>query len=346
MKLAGTLLVSLALVGCGSSDDGGPAEPARRTAGDLEHDFGSFELQPGQEEPDLCASWTLGNEDWLYVNAVELANDGGFHHSNWFFVPEAHLEGEDGLWNCNERGFNQPIAAALGGVLFAQSTQASHEVQQFGEGFAVPIAPRARIIGNIHLLNTAAEVKTTSLALGLTTMPEAAVTTKLAGLSFTNEALGIPPSSRSEFTSDCKLSDEHDKQLGRAPDFNIYWVLPHYHTLGTGMRIEAYGAGTSQVLFDAGSPVGDPLGERMDPAFGMSGFEGIRFTCSYDNPRADTVGYGIGDQEMCVLLAFTDSKLLWGGGAFGEVGEPELIDGVAHYQADCGVLSYPAAHER
>jgi hypothetical protein len=346
MRLITALSACALVAGCSSSPDEAPPAPERRTEGDLEHLFGSFELAPGEEVSDLCASWTVGNDEPLFVNAVELVTDGGFHHSNWFFVPEAHLEGEDGLWRCDDRGFNQPIAAALGGVLFAQSTQSDRETQRFGQGFAVPVPARVRIVGNLHLLNTTAAPKATTVTLGVYTVPEVEVTTKLAAMSFDNTSLAIPPSSRSEFTTECNLAAEHQEQLGRPLDFNVFYLLPHYHSLGVSMRIEAFGQDGSTVMFDAGSPVGDPLGQMMDPAFGMTGFEGLRFTCVYDNPRAETVGHGIGDQEMCTLLAFTDSALLWGGGSFGEPAEPEMVDGVARFQTDCGVLSYPAAHER
>ena len=66
------------------------------------------------EEIQPCVSWTLENEEAIYVNTVGLANDGGFHHSNWFVVPDDTYEGPDGYWDCNERGFTELASAALG----------------------------------------------------------------------------------------------------------------------------------------------------------------------------------------------------------------------------------------
>jgi hypothetical protein len=34
------------------------------------HDFGVFRLEPGDEHNDLCQSWTLGNEEELWVNSA------------------------------------------------------------------------------------------------------------------------------------------------------------------------------------------------------------------------------------------------------------------------------------
>lgn len=334
------------LCGCSSS---APAPEPSLFGADFEHTFPTQTIAVGEERSDLCMSWSLGNDTPLYVNAVELqAPLGGYHHSNWVFTPDVgFFEGEEGIWPCEERGFNEAIAATAGGVLFAQSTQSRHEAQTFPEGVTIVIPPHAQVIGAVHLLNTTGAALDAELSLGLHTIEEADVTTKLTGMSFTNEALALPPSSESEFRAECDLAPTHREALGRAPDFNIYWVLPHYHDLGVGMRIEAYGPEGSDVIFEGHNPVGDPLGQMIDPPFSMKGYEGLRFSCTYENPRPQSVGYGIGDQEMCVLLAFTDSTHLWGGGLYGEAGEPADEGGMPTFvDDDCGVLSFPASHAR
>src|SRR5262245_47569118 len=52
------------------------------------HDFDVYRLDPAEEIDGLCMSWTLGNETELWVNAVELETNGGYHHSNWLFAPD------------------------------------------------------------------------------------------------------------------------------------------------------------------------------------------------------------------------------------------------------------------
>lgn len=346
MRLS-ALGLCIVVTGCASAND--PIASPALTDAAHEHTFPARSLAAGEETTDLCASWSLDNDETLYVNAVELvAPAGGFHHSNWVFVPDSgFFEGEDGLWSCEDRGFNEALASTLGGVLFAQSTQSQHETQRFADGVTIVIPPRSRVIGSLHLLNTNASPLDAAVTLGLHTIDEAAVKTKLTGMSFTNEALALPASSRSEFSADCDLGEKHSEELGHAPDFNIYWVLPHYHNLGTGMRIEAFGENGSAVVFEGDNPVGDPLGQTLDPPFSMKGYDGLRFSCTYENPRPTNVGYGIGDQEMCVLLAFTDSPFLWGGGVFGEPVEPVMDDGMPRFATeDCGVLGYPASHAR
>ena len=327
-------------------DDPGTKDPAGPGANAISHTFGPFDLEPGEDNSSLCESWTLGNEETLYVNAVHLTAKQGFHHSNWFHVPEEEYAGDDGSWPCEERGFSEPIAAAVGGVLFAQSTQALEETQQFPDGVVIPVPPRSKIVYNVHLLNAAAEPISTELTLALTPEPEEEVEVLLSGLSLQYEALALPPQASSAFTTECDVATPHLLQIGRALDFSIYHVLPHYHGLGRGLVLEATGGPDGdRVIFDGTSVAGEPLGQMIDPAFDMTGYQGLRMSCRYDNPSSETIGWGNGDGEMCVLLAFTDSERLWGGGVLGgSPGEPEMVDGVAQFEKSCLVISYPASH--
>ena len=85
----------------------------------------------------------------------------GFHHSNWLFVPASNpatgvigpFDGPDGTFTCADRGFDQAVAALKGGVLFAQSTQAQHDVQKFPAGAVIQIPAHSKIVATIHLLN-------------------------------------------------------------------------------------------------------------------------------------------------------------------------------------------------
>ena len=46
------------------------------------HDFTEFTSQPGEEVLGLCQSWTLNNDEEIWVNTVELVQDVASHHSN------------------------------------------------------------------------------------------------------------------------------------------------------------------------------------------------------------------------------------------------------------------------
>ena len=108
-----------------------PATPTPASTDPVTYPFGPFAVAAHTEVTTDCVQITMHNDAPVFVNAVELTTGPGFHHSNWFFVPEHTFAGDDGTYTCTDRDFNEPVAAIQGGVLFAQSTQAVHEIQQF-----------------------------------------------------------------------------------------------------------------------------------------------------------------------------------------------------------------------
>jgi hypothetical protein len=347
MKSVMRSLAVLAFVGaCGTSEG-----TAVHT-----YNFGPFTVQPNQEVSDQCVQITLHNADYIYVNAVELTTGNGFHHSNWFFDPADNpqsgaigaFSGPDGVFTCSDRGFDQGVAAMKGGVLFAQSTQSAHDIQQFPPGHALRIPPNSKLVTTIHLLNTSDQVEALAPKIALTEIPEKTVTTLMAGMSFEDAALGLPPMRQSQFSVDCDLAPEwnvlvsNGQETAPSPDFHLFYALAHYHALGTGMLIEAgTAAGHYDPIFQTSSMIGDSLGSPLDPVFDMTGYTHIRFTCDYYNDTASTVVWGIGNQEMCVFLGFSDSAFMWGGGAVNPdpPGDPTLVGNVMAYSHVCDIVT-------
>lgn len=273
------------------------------------YDFGPYTIAPSQEIAESCVQISLDNDAAVYVNSVELTTGAGFHHSNWTFVPESVFPGKDGTFDCESRGYSEAVVAVFGGVIFAQSTQTPHELQQFPPGVAVKLPPRTKLVASIHLLNATDAPITLKPNIKLSTIPELEVTTKLAGISFQNQALALPASRESRFTLECDLAPQHNQVFGRDPDFHIYYALAHYHELGIGLTLDAVRAnGTSTNVYTTATQVGDTLGGPIDPLFDMTGYTKLRVSCDFFNPRADVVRWGVGDQEMCVFLAFSDSR--------------------------------------
>ena len=297
-------------------------------------------LAAGEEVVSRCFSWEMNNETEIWVNRVRFETTRGLHHSNWFFVSGNLFEGEEGLWPCRERNFDTLAAAAAGGVLFAQSTQAAGEVQQFPEGAAMRIPPGVRIVADLHLLNTYGEDVDVRSAIHVDTIPADAVGTRLRPLAFDYIDLQIPPRMRSEFSMDCDFSEPN----GGPIDFRLFYLLPHYHALGTGMRLELIGGSRDgDVLWEGFGAVGDSLGQTFDPPLELGGATGMRVTCGYENPTDSVVRYGVGDQEMCLMLAFTDdSRYTWGGGVLNRGEDAEVAnDGVTSYhEAPCQMIPY------
>ena len=125
--------------------------------------------------------------------------------------------------------------------MFAQSTQAEHEVQRFGEGVVIPIPPRSRVVAGLHLLNTTPKDLDAELALGLHDVPEDAVHTRLSGLSLQYKALEIPPMSQSAFSGSCAVGDKHDEALGRLLEVMREGLYGHSHS-----KIDEHGPGIPQ----------------------------------------------------------------------------------------------------
>ncbi|HEY5944945.1 MAG TPA: hypothetical protein VIV40_05610 [Kofleriaceae bacterium] len=299
---------------------GDPSAPSPQT-----FEFGPYTLAPGQEITGQCVSATLNNETPLYVNAVELTTGPGFHHSNWFWVPDNTFVGADGTWRCDDRAYDEAVAGLQGGVLFAQSTQAQHEVQAFPIGAATVVPPHSRILAGTHLLNTGDAAVTLSLKLTIT--PIAEPTTILTPTSLVNESIALPPHRVSHFTMDCDIDKAYRNVTGMSPTFSFYYALAHYHDLGRGLTIEAVKTdGSATTIFSTTNAVGDALGGTIDPAFSLAGYQKVRFMCAYDNPRDTTVTWGVGDKEMCTFLAWTDSEYTWTGGVLSSNETPTITD--------------------
>ena len=346
-------ILVLALAACGT--DYSSPDAARSYA------FGPYTLQPSQEIADQCVQITLGNDEPLYVNRVDLDTGPGFHHSNWFYVPAGDpksgaigaFPGPDGTFKCADRNFDQSVAASKGGVLFAQSTQAQQDSQAFPPDAAIYVPAHAKLIASIHMLNPGDTTLHLAPVIKLTPVPPAVVTHLLSGVAFENHALGLPPNAQSAFTQTCDLDPEWQflYSKGRVdapePDFKLYYALAHYHALGTGMTIEAVKPdGTAATIYSTGAQIGDALGAPLTPPFDFTGYTQLRYTCTYYNNTAATVHWGIGNQEMCVFLAFSDSTYNWGGGEPDDQppGTGDDVDGVMTYTHPCMVYATEASH--
>jgi hypothetical protein len=317
MRRAACLVVLLS----GACGDGGGAQPPQPDANPNDspqtfvHDFPDVAIPAGGEQTGLCQSWTLGNDEPLYVNEVDLEAGPGWHHSNWVFMSDDAYAGPDGVWPCSDRGFEEVAAGLMGGVLTAQSTQAAHGVQKFPDGDVIKLPAHARIIGDTHTLNTGDVDLMSHLSITMHTLPRASVVKELQPMSIVNHSIVLQPMASSIQSVTCDLSTLQMNGTGRPVDFKIYYVLPHYHALGTGFTLTASGGSKDgQVVYQTNAKVGESGGGTLDPPVDLTGATGLTMSCDYENPRPSEVRWGVGDQEMCVLLAFTDSEFIWAGG--------------------------------
>ena len=335
------LLVAAALVveGCGTS----PCDPTTESC-TYAKDVSTLTVAAGKEDEDTCQSWTLNNATELWVNSISQHNDGAYHHANWFFVPDDEFALPDGSWSCSEQQFSELVAALLGGYLFALSTQSHDETQTLQPGAAIRIPPYSRIIGSSHFLNANDAAVTTTMHLAITTIPAAQVTAKLAPARIEYRDLHIDPGAKSTFTTECDLTSGYAQYNGGAPlAYSLFYTLTHYHVLGYYQQLEIFGGprdGEVIMRHDGiGNNAGTQIAQPVDLA--AAGAKGVRLTCGFDNPRAVEVGWGIGDQEMCVIAMQAVTDIGWQGEVATDASIGAGVDGVIHHRAACNVTAFP-----
>jgi hypothetical protein len=342
------------LAGCGAfaivdpptSEDteGESTEGPQEHEGDratITHAFGAGMLQPF-EEITPCVSWTLDNDQPLYIQEVTLSNEGSFHHSNWFVVPESAFEGSDGWWSCSSRGFNEISAAQMGTVLFAQSTQSYTESQRLADGAVIKIPPRAKIVADVHLLNLAPREVQTQLWLSLELLHPREVDVVVTPFRLSYYDLDIPAQSESHHTGDCDFATRHESITGEPLELELYYVLPHYHGLGNYFDLTfSGGSRDGESIYRLEGFNGEPNGKTFDPPLDLGDARGLRFTCGYDNWYDQDIGWGFGIQEMCVMLGLARADLVFDGTVLSGSRIVDVVDGVRMYEGSCLVLSYP-----
>jgi hypothetical protein len=318
------------LVACSQQSESGEITPT------LTHSFAPLAIEAGEEISGVCQSWTLDNDETLYVSKIRQRNEGAWHHSNWFFVPEDTYPGPDGTWDCDERGFHDVSAALEGGAFFAQSTQALEELQAFQEGAVLEIPPRHKIVGGVHLVNISASPLDTGLSFDIETIPEQNVQVRLRPIAFTNTALDIEPQAESRFGMTC--------DLGVSSDYNIYYVLAHYHEWGNYFRLSFVDDdGGERTIFELRNSIGEPLGITLDPPINSQDASKLRVECGYINDTEEPLTYGLAGHEMCVFLAYSDAPLKLGATSGDNTAMGPDENGVYMNETACGgVLAIPA----
>lgn len=305
------------------------------------HSFGEVNLAPYKER-FRCATWTIGNEEALYVNTVHLSNDGGFHHSNWFIVPDDLFPGDDGYFKCSDRGYTETIGVISGSVLFAQSTQSRYETQALPEGVVVKIPPRHKVITEAHLLNGSSEPLASELRMGFDLVHPADVDVVVSPFRLNYVDLDIPAKKLSSNEATCNFAAPYADFTGHPFDLKLYYGLPHYHYLGDHFFVDIVGGERDgERIYELSGFNGDANGQVYDPPIDMSGADGFRFGCGYNNWTDNDVTYGVGDQEMCTFLGFADAHALLDGVVSGGSQAVDIVDDRVIMEGPCGILTVP-----
>ena len=156
--------------------------------------------------------------------------------------------------------------------------------------------------------------------------------------------LVIPPNTESRSQASCEVKTNYESFSGSAfDDMEVYWVLPHYHALGNAFSVSINGGpNDGEVLYELSGFNAEANGKVFDPPIKMTGADGFNFHCGYNNPTNREVGWGIGDQEMCVMLGFAKMDALFDAWVLPGDGEYlENQNGVEVYEGNCGRVVLP-----
>ena len=310
----------------------------------IEANVSTITVAAGREDEDTCQSWTLNNPTELWVSGVTQHNDGAYHHANWFFVPDDQFVLPDGAWSCRQERFTEFGAALLGGYLFAMSTQSREESQDLPTGNAIRIPPYSRVIGASHLLNAGDNPVTSTMRMSLRTVPPSEVRGKLAPGRMTYADLHIDPQASSSFTTECMIADEYERIMKQPVNYKLVYTLSHYHSLGVYTELSLVGGPHDGEIVMRHDGYGENLGVALDPPvdLGALGARGLRLTCGYTNPRAVEVGWGIGDQEMCVMALQAITDIGWDGAVSDGNGRKlgVSVEGEVQYAGSCSLLAF------
>jgi hypothetical protein len=107
---------------------------------------------------------------------------------------------------------------------------------------------------------------------------------------------------QSSFTAECDLETEYRRTMDTPLELTLYHMLPHYHGLGTWAELRLLGGPRDGELLHRHDGFGEAFGHTFDPPvdIGATGATGLAYTCGFVNDRDAVVGWGNGDQEMCV----------------------------------------------
>ncbi len=337
--LRAALIVVVAMAAC--SDE--PCDPMSETCS-YSAAVSTLTVPAGREDEDTCQSWTLNNPTELWVNSITQKNGGGYHHANWFFVPDNNYALPDGPWPCGENNFHELPAALQGGYLFALSTQSHEETQTLPVASAIRIPPYSRLIGASHLLNASDVDVTTTMEVTIRTIPPQDVVSKLAPARIQYLDLNLDPGAKSSFTTECSIGEANANLWNEPLEYKLFYTLSHYHVLGQYQQLEILGGPRDGEVIMRHEGLGDNAGTAIDPPLDLiaAGAHGLRLTCGFDNPRAVPVGWGIGDQEMCVIALQAVTNIGWAGDVNqGDAKVGVAANGEVQHRGPCSMNAFP-----
>ena len=305
------IVVACAAAGCEApasmavGSDGGPpsfsagqkpmAGPPAHTVGGFTVTVPTMNLAPGQETtPCLIFPLVVDGPSRL-VGGASLSVGPGLHHGNITTRPKTG----DGVRPCPAGPDLGPVAdiGSGGAVLFGSSTQhIGDEWQHFPAGMAYRVPPDQEIVARLHFLNASPNPLSVTPAYRWYTVDEASLSQELGPFAWVYDKFTIPPMSAKTITGSCSFYRP----------MHVVSVLPHMHRMGTRFTAGFLGGALDGTLFldSRGYDPDNGVLTQYDPSIDLGQGDGATFSCTWQNTLDKALGYGIGDNEMCILFGY------------------------------------------
>jgi hypothetical protein len=176
-------------------------------------------------------------------------------------------------------------------LLFAAAQP--HAEQQYPAGMAAKLLGTAGIRIQLHYINTSGHDLTVNAVLKLTPVDYSTVTKWVSELYFNQLSVSVPPGDGKTISTTCAIPSTYGP---------IGLVAGGTHMHKQGVHFTAT-TSTGVTLADVTS-WDDPPPINYDPPIMMNPGDTITWTCTYDNPTANTLVFGESAEtnEMCIYL--------------------------------------------
>ncbi len=299
-------LIPILLLGCSAateeSDPAGAAAASRTLAADAlaadtEHAYvefpaGSFHVPAGTER-FFCYTKTL--EEDLVVDRFVYDSQPVVHH-----LVMAETQGEpEGFSECDVLFRPNWLPIFIGG--------AGDSVVDLPTGAGFKLEKGAQILIQLHLLNAISADVDDEVSVHVRKDADGAAD-DVGMVAFGSMAVALPPKAKSEVVGACEVDE----------DVDVFAMFPHMHYLGTSLTFEVGPSEDSLVEVFRRDPW-DFDYQSIEPfKLSLSAGDHVRVTCSYDNPRDETVTFGESTlDEMCFLIAYVTGASQHIGGCLG-----------------------------
>ena len=320
MKVAiGTsLLLSLALVGCGSDPDStAPGAPGPSTSGanfPPEPDGYTrlvaktvHDVQPGADVT-YCQYIMAPFDRDMDILDVGGYQSGWGHHAVAFSYPDDGTQELGSSIQCMGSEFNVDVPnsgsssgsrASLGGTFLGGIGGEGGENQNLPDGVAFRLKKGNGIMLNVHYLNTGATAVDGNAVVDVKFAevdPSRSIAAMFLNLNF---AFNLPPASRVESSTDCVAKS----------DVQLLMMSNHMHEFGTKVKTEVVRADTGAVEVLKDHPEWtyemqfnvDYTRWPVEAPFVIRAGDTIRTSCEWNNPTGETMGF---PREMCIGVGF------------------------------------------